>query len=126
MNTKFRILVIFSLVLSVVLSTKQIYAYSPIVSSTTVPSPKNTLRFIVYYSGDLSSVMNDNDSYMKTFMEVYNLELISTFKIDDINSGFTLEAKEAIDFPKEVAREMSLINNVLMIELAYVPVSKES
>lgn len=126
MNTKFRILVIFSLVLSVLLSTKQIYACSSQASFITVPSPETSLRFIVYYNGDLSLVMNDNDSYMKTFMEVYNLELINTFKIDDTNSGFTLEAKEMIDFPKEVAREMSLINNVLMIEVAYVPISKES
>jgi hypothetical protein len=132
MNTKFRILVIFSLVLFVVLSTKQLNACVPIIASTststptTVPAEKTVLRFIVYYSGDLSAVMKDEDSYMKTFMEVYNLKLISTFKIDETNSGFTLEAKEGIEFPTEVAREMSLINNILMIEVTHILVTEES
>lgn len=122
MNTKFRILIIFSLVLSVVLSTKQINACAPILTTITVPTQETTVRFIVYYSGDLSAVMQDKDSYIKTFMEVYDLKLISTFKIDEENSGFTLEAKKTLDFPTEVAREMSLIDNVLMIEVSHVPV----
>lgn len=122
MNTKFRILIIFSLVLSVVLSTKQINACTPTLTTITVPTQETTVRFIVYYSGDLSAVMQDKDSYIKTFMEVYDLRLISTFKIDEENSGFTLEAKKTLDFPTEVAREMSLIDNVLMIEVSHVPV----
>lgn len=126
MNTKFRILVIFFLVLSVVLSTKQINACTPTVTPTTVPTNEKTVRFIVYYTGDISTVMNDNDSYFKTFMDVYNLKLISTFKIDETNNGFTLEAKDALDFPTEVAKEMSLIDEVLMIEVTYTPVTNES
>jgi hypothetical protein len=102
------------------LSTKQINACTPVLTKTTVPTQETTVRFIVYYSGDLSAVMQDKDSYIKTFMEVYDLKLISTFKIDEENSGFTLEAKKTIDFPTEVAREISLIDNVLMIEVAHV------
>lgn len=124
MNTKLRILIIFSLVLSVVLSTKQINACTPSVTPTTIPAQETTIRFIVYYSGDLSAVMNDDDSYIKTFMDVYNLKLISTFNIDETNSGFTLEAQEVLEFPTEVAREMSLISNVLMIEVTHVPITK--
>jgi len=120
---KFRVLIIFSLVLSVVLSTKQVSAC--IVTPTTV-SVKETIRFIVYYNGDLSIVMNDDDSYIKTFMEVYNLKLISTFKIDEMNNGFTLEAKEFLEFPTEVAKEMSLIDNILMIEVTHIPITRES
>jgi hypothetical protein len=116
--------------LSVVLSTKQISAcasnLTPPSTSTTVPSEKTTLRFIVYYNGDLSAIMNDKDSYMKTFMDVYDLKLISTFKIDETNSGFTLEAKKVVEFPTEVAREMSLIDNVLMIEVTHIPITSES
>ena len=126
MNTKFRILLIFSLVLSVVLSTKQINACVSTPTSTTVPDQKVILRFIVYYSGDLSAVMNDKNSYIKTFMDVYNLKLISSFKIDENNSGFTLETKDALDFPIEVAREMSLIDNVLMVEVTHIPIPRES
>lgn len=126
MNTKSRILIIFSIVLSIVLSTTQIKAYTPTVTPSTVSSEKTTLHFIVYYSGDLSAVMNDKDSYIKTFMDVYHLKLVSTFKIDEENGGFTLEATEELDFPTEVAREISLIDNVLMIEVAYVPVTAES
>jgi len=126
MNTKSRILIIFSVVLSVVLSTKQIKAYTPTVTPTTVSAEKTTLHFIVYYSGDLSAVMNDKNSYMKTFMDVYNLKLVSTFKIDEDNGGFTLEATKELDFPKEVAREISLIDNVLMIEVSHVLVTAES
>lgn len=123
MNTNFRILIIFSIVLSVVLSTKQINACTPIVSTTITPSQETTVRFIVYYSGDLAAVMNDKDSYIKTFMDVYDLKLISTFKIDEENSGFTLEAKKTLESPTEVAREISLIDNVLMIEVTHVPVT---
>jgi len=126
MNTTSRILIIFSLVLSVVLSAKQIKAFTPTVTPITVTAEKTTLHFIVYYSGDLSTVMNDKNSYIKTFMDVYNLKLVSTFKIDEDNGGFTLEATEELDFPTEVAREISLIDNVLMIEVAYVPVTAES
>jgi hypothetical protein len=111
--------------LSVVLSTKQINACTPSITPTAIPAQETTLRFIVYYSGDLSVVMNDNDSYIKTFMEVYNLKLISTFNIDETNSGFTLEAQEVLEFPTEVAREMSLISNVLMIEVTHVPIIRE-
>ena len=125
MNMKFRVLIIFSLVLSVVLSTKQVSACIPVVTPTTV-SAKETIRFIVYYNGDLSTVMNDDDSYIKTFMEVYNLKLISTFKIDEMNNGFTLEAKEFLEFPTEVAKEMSLIDNILMIEVTHIPITRES
>jgi hypothetical protein len=109
-----------------VLSTTQIKAYTPTVTPSTVSSEKTTLHFIVYYSGDLSAVMNDKDSYIKTFMDVYHLKLVSTFKIDEENGGFTLEATEELDFPTEVAKEISLIDNVLMIEVAYVPVTAES
>lgn len=130
MNTNSRIPFIFFLVLFVVLSTKQIKAHTPstrpVVTSTTIPTQETTTRFIVYYSGDLSLVMKDKNSYIKTFMEVYNLKLISSFKIDETNSGFTLEAQEVLDFPTEVAREMSLIDNVLMIEVRYVPTTRES
>lgn len=128
MNTKLRILVIFFLVLSVVLSAKQANACVPTVTPTsTTTTPQETkVRFIVYYNGDLSAVMNDKDSYIKTFMDVYDLKLISTFKIDENNSGFTLEPKTPLDFPTEVAREISLMDNVLMIEVAHIPVTSES
>jgi hypothetical protein len=128
MNTKLRILIIFSLVLSVVLAAKPTNACPSTVipTSTTIPAEETKVRFIVYYNGDLSAVMNDKDSYIKTFMDVHNLKLISTFKIDEDNSGFTLEPKEKLEFPTELARKISLIDNVLMIEVAYIPVVSES
>lgn len=128
MNTKIRILVIFSLVLSVVFSAKGINACAPTTTPepVTIPTQETKVRFIVYYNGDLSTVMKDKDSYIKTFMDVYNLKLINTFKIDENNSGFTLEPQKTLDFPREVAREISLIDNVLMIEIVHIPVTNES
>lgn len=126
MNTKLRILLIFSLVLSVVLSAKGISAYTPPVTTTTVPAQETKVRFIVYYDGDLSAVMNDKDSYIQTFISVHNLKVISTFEIDENNSGFTLEPQTKLEFPKEIAREISLMDNVLMIEVAHIPVTTES
>ena len=129
MNTKFRILVIFSIVLSVVLSAKGMNACASTITpepTTIIPTQETKIRFIVYYNGDLSTVIKDKDSYIKTFMNVYDLKLISTFKIDEENSGFTLEPQKKLDFPREVAREISLIDNVLMIEIVHIPVTNES
>ena len=88
---------------------------------------KNGVLYVIRLPAlELSTIMNDNDSYIKTFMDVYDLKLISTFKIDENNSGFTLEAKGVLEFPTEVAREISLIDNVLMIEVTHIPTTKES
>lgn len=116
MTAKLRILLIITLLFSTTFYTNQVFA-----NSTDMPTPtlveQEPLRFIIYYNGDISTMMNDNDSYLKTFMAVYNLELVNTFELNEFNKGFTLEAKTGMKSSNDVAKELSLINNVLMIEV---------
>lgn len=74
-------------------------------------------RFIVYYEGDLTKLMGDKSSYLLSFLEAYSLELINTFEIDENNRGFTLLVKENGSIPTELARELSMIDGVVMVEI---------
>lgn len=117
METLQRILLVTTILFSTLIYGGQISAHTITPSTSSNLVEQKPLRFIIYYNGDLTEIMKDNDSYLKTFMAVYDLELINTFEIDELNKGFTLESKEMIEFPNEVARELSLINNVLMVEV---------
>ncbi|BDS14848.1 hypothetical protein [Aureispira anguillae] len=117
METPQRILLVITILFSTLIYGGQISAHTIAPSTSSNLVEQKPLRFIIYYNGDLTEIMKDNDSYLKTFMAVYDLELINTFEIDELNKGFTLESKEMIEFPNEVARELSLINNVLMVEV---------
>lgn len=99
------------------------------IDSTSTPTTtveKNGWRFIVYYSGNLTETINDDDSYLKTFLAVYNLELVNTFQIDESNKGFTVEIKGAMESPpREIAKELSLVDDVLMVEVIHPDLSSE-
>lgn len=77
---------------------------------------ENPLRFIVYYNGEAQDIMQDSNGYFKTFLDAYNLEIINTFEIDSDHKGFTLEVKEGTVNPGELAKELSIIEGVMMVE----------
>lgn len=126
MSTRFRtFLTILTIILfSATFFTRQTFAFHP--RSTPIVLQDQPLRFIIYYNGNVSAVMNDKDSYLRTFMAIYNLELINTFEVDDVNKGFTLEASKIMELPNEIAKELSLIDDVLMIEVVHPILTKEA
>lgn len=83
-------------------------------------------RFVVYYVGDASKDLADPNSYLKTFMDVYELKVVNTFEVGKDNKGFTLQPKHPLDSPNETAKELSMIDGVMMIEIVYCKPNTES
>lgn len=102
-------------------------SFSPAYSYTVEPSPltkteteKQVLRFIVYHQGSFEEVMDSNDAALRTFLAVYDLHVANSFEINDDNKGFTLETNNTTGLSfEEIARELSLIDAVLMVEVAF-------
>ena len=82
------------------------------------------LRIIVYFNGDVDEVLKNKNSYLATFLETYNLEMVNTFELNEDNKGFTVEAKLPISDPLLLARELSMIENVIMIEVLQTKTKK--
>lgn len=77
----------------------------------------NPLRFVVYYNGDAHQMIQDSNGYFKTFLDAYNLAIVNTFEIDAEHKGFTLEVKEGSINANELAKELSIIEGVIMVEV---------
>lgn len=82
--------------------------------------------FVVYYMGDPSSELDDPNSYLRTFMDVYQLKVVNTFEVTTDSKGFTLQATEQLDLPNVTAKELSLIDGVIMIEIVYTRPTTQS
>ena len=61
------------------------------------------------------------DDHLNGLMESYNLEIVKQFAIDDENEGLVLEPNNAIENPIEAAKELSMVDHVLMVEVKEVP-----
>lgn len=64
---------------------------------------------------------NTGDDNLNGLMESYGLEIVKQFAIDDENEGLVLEPTTAIDNPIQAAKELSMIDHVLMVEMKEVP-----
>lgn len=82
--------------------------------------------FVVYYMGDPSSELDDPNSYLRTFMDVYQLKVVNTFEVTADSKGFTLQATEQLELPNVTAKELSLIDGVIMIEIVYTRPTTQS
>lgn len=82
-----------------------------------------TVSFTVIYTGDLLKMTTDNNSAFKILLNTYNLEIQRQFKLDEENKGIVLAPVIPLVAPVEVGKEISLINEVLMVEVQNV--SKE-
>jgi hypothetical protein len=61
-----------------------------------------------------------NDTF-NGLMESYSLEIVQQFAIDEDNEGLVLEPNALLESPVEAARELSLVKNVLMVQIKEVP-----
>ncbi len=102
------------LIILLVSSSVSSFAFS---TNPTIENEKDPMTYIVYFEGDMEEALNSNDSYMKTFIEVYDLEVLETFELDHGIKGFILVAPKDKYVPSELAKEISLIKDVFMVEL---------
>lgn len=93
--------------------------------STPTKAAKAT-RFVVYYTGDAAKDLANPNSYLKTFIDVYELQVVNMFEVGEDSQGFTLQPKQPLDSPNETAKELSLVEGVLMIEVVYCKPNTES
>jgi hypothetical protein len=54
-------------------------------------------------------------------MESYDLSIVEQFEIDDENEGIVLETDVLLDAPIEVARKISHIDYVLIVQIKEIP-----
>ena len=54
-------------------------------------------------------------------MDSYELEIVKQFEIDDTNEGFVLEPNTMLENAVETAREISMIEHILMVQVKEVP-----
>ena len=95
-------------------------------ATTTIKTAAQNTRFVVYYMGDPSQELENKDSYLRTFMDVYQLKVVNTFEVTEESKGFTLQATEHLDLPNVTAKELSLIDGVIMIEVVYTKPTTQS
>jgi hypothetical protein len=76
----------------------------------------------VFNSGKYTTTGND---ILNGLMETYQLEIVNQFDIDEENEGVEMEPLASLDNPLQTARELSLVDNVFMVELKEVPIVEE-
>lgn len=76
----------------------------------------------VFATGKFDQTGNDN---LNGLMASYDLSIVKQFAIDDENEGFVLEPNATLDNPIEAARELSLVENVLMVQIKEVPMEED-
>lgn len=87
------------------------------------------VNLVVLYDASAPWANNFNEGNYETtgsdhlngLLESYLLEITQQFAIDDDNEGLVLEATKAIENPVEAARELSLVDHVLMVHVKEVP-----
>jgi|GEM_PF-6392440 len=76
----------------------------------------------VFGTGDYSQTGNDQ---FNELLASHNLLIVQQFEVDDMSEGLVLAPNATVDSPVEVARELSLIQDVMMVQLKEVPVEDQ-
>lgn len=72
----------------------------------------------VFSSGKFEITGND---LLNGLMDSYALQIVKQFSIDEANEGIVMEAKDKLDNPIETARELSIVEHVLMVHVKEIP-----
>ncbi len=75
-------------------------------------SSANEVSFTIVHQDDLN-----NSSEFQAILETYNLEQESTASIDGDMVAITLRAKSNLDSPVEIGKDLSMIEEVLMVKV---------
>jgi len=113
-NYKYFIITFFALLLG----TTSIHANNSLLIESSPKETQSPQRFIIYYDGDIDLLVKDQDNYLKSFLDAYNLEIVNTFQIDENNKGFSIITKAEMTISSHhLARELSMLDHVIMVEL---------
>lgn len=82
---------------------------------------KKEVSFDVVYAGDLEEILFNSTNHFRSLVETYELQLSAPFEIDDTMSGITLKSYEPLENPLDVAKEISLCPEVLMVDVKNLP-----
>ncbi len=67
------------------------------------------------------------DDRFNGLLESYELSIVKHFELDEMNEGIVLEgAQGKVGNPVEAAREISMVDNVLMVEVKEAPVNQKT
>lgn len=80
-----------------------------------ISSPNPT--FIVYYESDSEPIIQDSCGYFRSFLDAYHLEIVNTFEINKSNKGITLVVKQGTVDSYNLAKELSMIKGITMVEI---------
>ena len=72
----------------------------------------------LFNNGDVSKTGDEN---FNELMNIYNLSIIKQFELDEMNEGLVLEPNGNIGDPVKAARDISMIDYVLMVHVKEVP-----
>lgn len=72
----------------------------------------------VFSAGEFAKTGDDK---FNGLLESYELVIAKQFELDEFSEGLVLEPNASLDDPVEAAREISLIDNVLMVHVKEVP-----
>lgn len=72
----------------------------------------------VFDEGKYHTTGND---HLNGLMSTYNLDIVKQFYIDADNEGLVLEPNMVLPNPIKAAKELSLIDHVLMVEIKEIP-----
>ncbi|BDS10227.1 hypothetical protein [Aureispira anguillae] len=75
------------------------------------------ITFTVIYNGDLEQMSTQKDSKFKLLLDTYGLEITDPFEIDEEHKGIVLVPTTALPLPIEIGKEISLLDEVLMVEV---------
>lgn len=78
----------------------------------------NALWAAPFHSGRFETTGDDK---LNSLMKSYKLEIIEQFTIDEDNEGLVFEPNAVLENPTEAARQISLVNDVFMVQIKEVP-----
>ena len=74
-------------------------------------------RFNIIYEGSTELLLADNTT-LQSLIETYNLKQVHTFELNDTYKGITFEALLPLDNPIQLAKDLSLSEQVVMVEVS--------
>jgi hypothetical protein len=87
---------------------------------------KKKVTFTIIYNGNLKEMASNDNSLFKAMLEAYGFQMQKPFEIDEKNKGIVLVPSSPLKSPIEVGKAISLIDEVLMVQVTNVNKSEGS
>jgi hypothetical protein len=83
------------------------------------------VTFTIIYKGDLSDMITDDSSNFKALLETYGFRIEQPFEINTEMKGIVLVSSSKFSEPINIGKELSLVNEVMMVEVSNTKIYKE-